>query len=141
MQTIIEKYQIPFKSPTGKSIKFPYTPLNGVVYIWPKQIEEKIGSVYLPEAAKGSFKSSRGVVLATSKGCVEKRTGVYRECELKPGDEVLYDKNIPWNMPVEAPDGKEYTVDIMSMFDINALVSDNEVIADEKPSIQESTKG
>jgi co-chaperonin GroES (HSP10) len=140
MQTIIEKYQIPFKSPTGKSIEFPYKPLNGVVFVWPKPIQEKIGSIYLPEASRENFKSCRGVVLATSKGCVEKKTGVYRECELKVGDEILYDKNVPWNQMIEAADGKEYRVDIMSQFDINALVNDNEVIADEKSSVQESTE-
>ena len=41
---------------------------------------------------------------------------------------------------IEAADGKEYRVDIMSQFDINALVNDNEVITDEKSSVQESTE-
>ena len=59
MQTIIEKYQIPYKSSTGKSIEFPYKPLNGVVFVWPKPIQEKIGSIYLPEASRENFKSYR----------------------------------------------------------------------------------
>ena len=141
MKTVIKKYEIPFKSSIGDSIEFKYKPLNGVVFVWPKPIQEKIGSIYLPEASKENFKSCRGVVLAASKGCVEKKTGIYRECELKVGDEILYDKNVPWNQMIEASDGKEYKVDIMSMFDINALVSDNEVNADEKPSVSKSTEG
>lgn len=130
MKKVIEKYEIPFKSSTGDSIEFPYKPINGVVFVWPKPVQEKIGSIFLPEASRENFKSCRGVVLAASKGCIEKRTGVYRECELKVGDEILYDKNVPWNQMIEAADGKEYKVDIMSQFDINALISDNEVVAE-----------
>ena len=130
MKKVIEKYKIPFVNLTKDAIEFKYRPLNGVVFVWPKPIEEKIGSLFLPESSQENFKSCRGVVLAASKGCIEKKTGVYRECELKVGDEILYDKNVPWNQMIEASDGKEYRVDIMSMFDINALVSDNEVVAE-----------
>ena len=130
VKKLIKEYEIPFTK-DGEEIEFKYKPLNGVVFIWPKPIQEKIGSIYLPESSREAFKSCRGVVLAASKGCVEKKTGIYRECELNPGDEIIYDKSIPWNMMVEASDLKEYKVDIMGMFDVNALILNGDGSVDE----------
>ena len=130
VKKLIKEYEIPFTK-DGETIEFKYSPLNGVVFVWPKPIQEKIGSIYLPEASRESFKSCKGIVLAASKGCIEKKTGMYRECELKVGDEILYDKNVPWNLMVEATDGKEYKVDIIGMFDANALILNGDDSIDE----------
>lgn len=119
---IIEKYKIPFVCKTCGNIKFPFKALNGVVFIWPKPIEEKVGSIFMPEVSRENFKSYKGVVLSTGKGVIDRKTGEFRECELKTGDEVLYDNSIPWAMNVEASDGKEYQVRMANTLDINALV-------------------
>lgn len=136
---LIDEYQIPFKSADGSTIEFNYTPLNGVVFLWPKPLPTMQGSIFLVEALREEFKSCKGVVLAASKGVWNKRTKTWIECSLKPGDEVLYDRNIPWNMPIPAQDGKEYKVELMGTRDINALVSTSEV-SNEGQSIPVSTE-
>ena len=138
---VIDEYEIPYKSADGATIVFPYKPLNGVVFIWPKPLPTMQGTIYLAEAAREQFKTSKGVVLAAHRGVTNKRTKQWVECELKPGDEVLYDKSVPWNMVIAAPDGTEHKVELMGMLDVNALIINSEVTGDEGQSIQTSTEG
>ena len=122
---IVEKYQIPFKCNTCGSIKFPYKALHGVVFVWPKPVAEKTeGGIVIPEFAQYNLKSSTGVVLTCGKGCKHKKTGEFIESGMVVGDVILYDKNIPWKLDIEATDGAKYIVDLMNVLDVNAIVGD-----------------
>jgi len=118
---IVKKYKVPFKCNTCGSLKFPYQALHGIVFIWPKPIEEKTkGGIVIPQSVRHSFKTSIGVVLSSGKGCKNKKTGKFVDSELQLGDTVVYDKNIPWRIFLEASDGKEYEVELMNILDITA---------------------
>lgn len=121
IKAVIAEYGIPFVCPKCGGIKFPFKALNGIAFLWPKPIQEKLGSIFIPEASRDNFKTSLGVVLTVGKGCVEKRSGLFIEAQIVPGDVVLYDKNVPWSMQIKAPDGKDYQVNLMNILDINAI--------------------
>ena len=123
LKEVVEKYQVPFKCNTCGNIKFPYRALHGIVFIWPKIIKEKTtGGIVVPEFAQYNLKSSTGIVLTCGKGCKHKKTGKFVEADIKIGDIVLYDKNIPWKMDIEATDNKEYPVDLMNILDVNCVL-------------------
>jgi co-chaperonin GroES (HSP10)/predicted RNA-binding Zn-ribbon protein involved in translation (DUF1610 family) len=121
-QEIVSKYSIPFKCPACGNIHFKYRALNGLIFIWPKPIITTQGKIFIPEQSQNSFKSSEGVVLAAGKGCTNKKTGDFTECEVRVGDEVLYDKSIPWHLEIKAADGTKHKVDLTNMFDVNAVI-------------------
>jgi len=121
---VIERYKIPFTCSICGSLKFPYKALNGIAFVWPKPIEECQGKVYIPENIRDNFKTSFGVVLSVGKGCINKKTHEFVESQVVPGSVVLYDKSIPWKMMIKASDGKEYSVDLMNILDINATVEE-----------------
>lgn len=120
-QELVEKYKIPFKCPECGNIHFKYKALNGIVFIWPKPIKEQQGKIFIPEQSQNEFKSCEGVVLSAGKGCIDKRTGAFLECEVTVGDVILYDKSIPWSLEVKTDDGKVSKIDLTNMLDVNAV--------------------
>jgi len=124
---LLDKFKVPFRCSECSGIYYPYRALNGVVFIWGKPVETiTAGGIHIPEISKDQFKTSYGIVLTAGKGCENTKTKEYTECELTPGDVVIYDKNVPWKMQVEASDGKFYEVALMNMFDVSAIVEDYE---------------
>ena len=125
-EEVVKEYQVPFKCNTCGNIKFPYKALNGIVFLWPKPIEEKTkGGLHIPEIYKENFKSFYAVVLSVGKGCKNKKTNQFVEAEIQSGDIVIYDKSIPWTSEVEDSEGKKHKVSMANILDINAKVSAN----------------
>ena len=122
---VLDKYRVPFRCSTCKSLKFPYKALNGVVYVWPKIIEETQGLVIIPEIVRENFKHSIGVVLSSGKGCRRKNINEFVKSELVPGDTILYDKTIPWRSEIMGSDEKLHSVDVMNILDIHATVTED----------------
>lgn len=120
----LKKYEVPFLCKTCGDLKFPWKALKGIVFIWPEIIPEKQGSIYIPDRIKSIFKRSRGIVMSSGKGCIDKRTGRFVQSGLNAGDVVLYDNTIPWQIDVEATDGKKYTIDMCSILDISCCVEE-----------------
>ena len=116
----LKEYKVPFVCKTCGMLKFPYQALKGIVFVWPKPIPEKQGSIYIPDVVRSAFKMSAGMVMSTGKGCVDKKTDRFVPAGVAPGDVISYDKAIPWQ--VEVPDSEEnkHTVDMMSVLDILA---------------------
>ena len=122
---ILDKFQVPFRCSECNGIYFPYRALNGIAFLWPKPIKETtLGGIHIPETLRDTFKTCYGVVLSTGKGCANKKTKEYIESLLTPGDVVIYDKNTPWVMEVQAQDGTIYKTALMNILDVNAIVED-----------------
>lgn len=117
---IVEKYNIPFKCPECGSIDFPYRPTGDKVFVWPDPEPEYYkGTIYIPEFIRE--RDGYGVILAIGKGYYDRR-GKWHPTSLKVGERIIYDKNVPWSMEVEAPDGNKYTVVYMGEQDVKLKV-------------------
>ena len=115
---IVQKYQIPFKCPDCGSIDFPIRAMNGIVFVWSKQQPKKIGKIIIPDRLNQPFTSHFSVVLSAGKGCKDIKTGKFVPSQLKVGDRVWRDKDTPWRMPVDAPDGHTYDIAYLNILDI-----------------------
>lgn len=115
---VVEEKKIPFKCPECGGIDFPIKAMNGIVFVWQEKQPAKIGSIIIPERLNQPFTSHFAVVLSHGKGCKDVKTGKFVHCELEVGDKIWRDKDTPWKMPVEAPDGLEYEVCYMNILDI-----------------------
>jgi len=120
---LLDKYDVPFRCPECRGLLFPYQALNGVVFIWALPVATKTeGGVHLPAAIQENFKTAKGIVLSTGAGVVNEKTKEFTSTELKAGDEVLYDKSVPWSTEAEDSDGKKHQITINNMFDVTAKV-------------------
>ena len=118
---VVESFKIPFKCSTCGSVKFPYQALNGIVYVWPKPIEESVGTIIIPERLRQNLKTNLGVVLSVGSGCLDVRRNVFVESSLKEGDVLKYDKNVPWRDSIEDDTGSEHIVDILNVLDAHSV--------------------
>lgn len=109
---LVKEYKIPFVCTVCGQIKFPAQPMRNLVFLWPKPVPDKIGSIILPDSVKKSMEDEFGVVLAAGKGYYTE-AGEWKPCTLKTGDVVIYDKNVPWKLTITGIDVKYMsTVDI-----------------------------
>jgi len=115
---VVKKYNIPFKCVECGSIKFPLQAMNGIVFVWSEQQPKKIGTIIIPERLNQPFQSHFGVVLSTGKGCKDTKTGKFVHSELEVGDEIWRDKETPWKMPMDAPDGHAYEISYLNILDV-----------------------
>lgn len=135
---VVVKYPTPFNCPDCGQIKFPYQPLKNIVCIYPDPLPEKMGSFYFPSLYAENHRNKFGIVLAIGKGYHDER-GKWHPTTARPGDRVVYDKDVPWYIMVEALDGKMYHVKYMPELDVKGIVEDdNEEVSTE--DIQASQK-
>ena len=120
---LLRRYKVPFLCKGCGGLRFPYQALNGVVFIWPLPVAEKtVGGVHLPKPIQENFKTAKGVVLSTGEGVLSEKTGAFTKSDLKPGDEVLYDKTVPWQTEAEDEEGGRHLITINNLFDVTARV-------------------
>ena len=120
MINTVKKYKVPFYCELCGSVYIKHQAVNGINFIWPEVLPEKHGGIYIPDKIKPIFKKSIGIVLSSGIGCINKQTRSFIRSVLKPGDIVLYDKSVPWQLEFEATDGKKYQVDMCNIIDICA---------------------
>ena len=115
---VVKEDNIPFKCPECGSIDFPIQAMNGIVFVWSEKQPIKIGSIIIPERLNQSFASHFGVVLSHGKGCRDVKTGKFMHCELEVGDRIWRDKDTPWKMKLDAPNGHSYEISYLNIFDV-----------------------
>ena len=130
---IVKKYKIPFKCPECGSIDFPLQAMNGIVYVWSKQQPKKIGKIIIPAKLNQPFTSNFSVVLSSGAGCKDIKNGKFVASTLEVGDRVWRDKDVPWKMPLDAPDGHTYDISYLNLLDIwgkEEYFDEDEIIED-----------
>jgi co-chaperonin GroES (HSP10) len=119
--TVMKKYEVPFICELCGVLKFPYQATRDVVFVYPKKPKEKIGRIIIPEQARQE--QEYAVVLSVGKGYWNKK-GKFIPTEIKVGDEVVYDKLIPWTRMLVGPDGRRHMVKYMGYQDVKGVISD-----------------
>ena len=137
-RAVIVKYPTPFTCSRCGQIEFPYQPLKNIVFVYPDPLPEKMGSFYFPSLYAENYRSKFGIVVAVGKGYHDRRYR-WHPTTVRTGDRVVYDKDVPWYMRIEALDGKMYHVKYMPELDVKGIVEeDNEKVSTE--DIQASQK-
>jgi len=94
-----------------KGFNFPLTPVGDKVFIYPDPLPKKYddGKIYISEKYREFYSSGRGVILSTGAGYYTKK-GSFRKMQLKVGQRVIYNKDVPWKQEVLGADEKEHIV-------------------------------
>jgi co-chaperonin GroES (HSP10) len=121
------KYKIPFKCKACGGIYFPHEALRSTVIFWPDPIERYNNSpIIIPDYVKFAFQSEKGTILSIGKGYFTPK-GKFIPTILKPGDRVIYDKEIPesWSYNFENKEGIKYPARYATEFDMKAKALEN----------------
>jgi hypothetical protein len=110
--------KVPFYCKTCGSIKFEYKAVRDVVFLYPKPLPEKIGSIHLPSehfvggSPQEKMAENSGIVLSVGPGGVDTRKKVYYSTKglFCAGDKVWYNRKVPWRTRMKGTDGKEHEV-------------------------------
>ena len=106
----------PFFDKLNNTFSFPYKLIYDRVYVWPIQIKETFGKIIIPEKYQKEYASPLGLVLAVGDGYFSNKGFI--KTEVKVGDIVLYDKQVPWKMNVRGIDDKLYEIIYLGERDI-----------------------
>ena len=120
---LAKNLRVPFFCIQCGAIKFNFTAIRGVVFIFPAELPDKMGSFFIPENFKEAHRGHYGIVLAVGKGYYGKK-GKFCPTYLRPGQIVYYDVGVPWKVHTAGNDGKEYEVKIMAEGDVKILVEE-----------------
>jgi len=121
---VLDKYKVPFRCKSCRSLKFPLQATLDRVFVFPDPPPAKIGSILIPEYAMKEHQNEYAVVISVGKGYVDKG-GRFVPTTVVPGCRVLYDRNIMWHLPpIEGDDGKMYEIKYMGEHDILAIVKE-----------------
>jgi co-chaperonin GroES (HSP10) len=126
LSQIVAKYKIPFSCKDCGALDFKYQAIRDIVFIWPDPPTEKMGSIYVPD--KWQKHDEYGVVISVGNGTLNKSKKYFVATQIKVGDYVLYDKDIPqqWSLDVIGFDGKFHTVKFMGEQDVKAVMTNDE---------------
>lgn len=94
-----------------KGFHFPFTPVGDKVFIYPDSLPKKYGGskIHISEKYREFYSSGRGVILSAGSGYYTKK-GAFRKMQLKIGQRVIYNKDVPWKQEVVGADGNEHIV-------------------------------
>ena len=121
---IITLKDTPFWNTETDELCFPYTAIKDVVFLWRKALEEKVGSIYLPDIARPKEDVAIGVILSAGQGYYDKKNRKFRTCALNTGDCVIFNPSIPWKMDIKGLDEVYYEVWYMGEQDVFATVTE-----------------
>jgi len=112
-------HDIPFFCAMCNAIKLDYWPTGDKVVIFQDRVAECFGDseILIPESYKEFYIKGRGVILAIGPG-YWKQKGVFRPTQLKVGQYVLYNKEVPSRIHAIANTGKEYELVLCGEQDI-----------------------
>ena len=123
------KRDIPFRCSLCGSIQLlfqgkKFVPTRDIVFLWPDQVPDKIGSLWVPDSFKESRRSSLGTVLAVGPGYYDKKKSRFIPMDLEVGMYVVYNQEVPWAKLMNDPSGKEREVKYMGQQDVLAVVDE-----------------
>ena|SRR6266571_5839186 len=85
-----------------------FTPISDRIVIAPDEQSDKVGSIFIPDAAKD--RAQRGTVLAVGPGEVNDRTGIRIPLTVQPGDVVHFGRYSGDEVPKLKFEGREIVV-------------------------------
>jgi len=124
---IAKTYKIPFYCETCGAIKWKYRALLDLVFIWPVPPKDTYGEeslIEIPTQYKEFYPSDYGIVLSIGPGYYDDRQFHPTPDNITRGMKVLYDKQVPYEIPISGNDGKEYTVKTIGYQDIKLVCPD-----------------
>lgn len=116
----------PFWSKEEQKIKSPLKMTLDRVLIWRPPLEEKIGSIYLPDRARDDNKVDVGVILSVGPGFPDQFR--FHPTFVKPGWVVCFFSNKLWAFTI-FHEGKVYELPYMGERDIKLLIDPEQEIS------------
>lgn len=114
-----------FKCPSCGGIYLPYRVMKDMVILWPLEVEKVTpGGIIIPDQVHSMMKDPHGIVLGCGPGYHNKHLDKFIPMVLRVGQKVLYDTQVPWNIDVVGLSGVSYTLPLMGMQDVKAVVED-----------------
>jgi len=118
---IIEEQKIPYTCPLCGGIWVPIKAVRDIVFVWPDPPRDKTqGGIIIPE--KAQVEQGYGTALSVGPGHWNKKKERYFPTGIKRGDRVVYNKNVPWRLPVKASDGRLRMIPYMGEQDVLCLI-------------------
>lgn len=122
-------FQVPFRCDLCGCIKLDYQPVRDVLIVWKYPAPEKAGVIHLLEdenfrggSTKEYLRPSFAVVLAIGPGYFHPKWKTYVETHsIEVGDDVFFNKQVPWNIELESPNGKKYAVTFCGFSDVYGI--------------------
>lgn len=120
IKEVVIKFNIPFVCPICNQIDFKYQAIKDRVFVWSEKLPEKVGGIIIPEILREVFlgESGYGVVLSCGKGYYDKK-GIFHSVDIKVGDIVVYDKQVPWEKIIE-----NHRVKFMGYQDVQGVINE-----------------
>jgi co-chaperonin GroES (HSP10) len=118
---VIDEFKIPFVCQVCGGLWIGIQAVRDVVFVWPDPPKDKTeGGIVIPE--KFVKDKGYGTVLSVGPGHWSPKKQKYYPTGLKRGDRVVYNKNVPWRLPVKASDGRVRMIPYMGEQDVLCLV-------------------
>ena len=124
----VRRYQLPYKCPACGGLKSPYRAINGIVFIHPLPAPPPVTSsiLILPQTQE---KSELGIILSVGPGLFRKDKQTKKQVWVPSdgftkGDQVVYDKTVPWGQKVRAANNQFYSIVICSILDVYGVVDE-----------------
>ena len=122
--------RIPFACELCGAIDFKFKAVRDVVFLYPQPKVENIGVIILPDydSREGNLRENMtapvGYILTACSGDVDRNTLNFKDFsgQIEPGDKVYYNRNVPWEMELPAPDGSMHKVVYCGFMDLYAKV-------------------
>jgi len=115
------RFNVPFYCTICGAIKFPWRAIRDIVFIYPLPVEETYregGLVVIPDTYKEFYKKGQGVILSIGPGYYDDKKFHPIDPDLKIGELVIYNKDVPWYDVVIGNDKKEHVVVMCGAKDI-----------------------
>jgi len=121
---LVSTFKIPFYCDLCGGMYFPYKPTLDRVFIWPDPVPEKSsGGIFIPEAFREET-FGFGTILAAGRGYYDQSKRRFISMELKVGDRVCYDKDVPWKVSLRNTFGLYYDVAYMGEKDVKGILEE-----------------
>ena len=112
-------YNVPFYCKECGAISFVWNPIRDLVFIWDLPLPEYYHGtdIAIADTYKHYYKKGQGIILAIGPGYYDKK-GKFHETQLKVGDKVVYNADVPWSMRFEGTDEDFHSVVICGEQDV-----------------------
>lgn len=102
-------------------------PIRDVICIWNPEpttfgTTGIASTLFIPEHWRKNHKRNEGIVIAVGRGHFHKEKRRIIPTTLKPGQRVIYNKDVPWSIKTEALDGKEYKIVLCGEQDVWCVI-------------------
>ena len=118
------KFKFPFFCKECGRIDFPIRAIQGKCYVLQDPPCTQIGQILLPDVAQEG--DVFGTILTVGPGYYDNKK--WHGVEWRPGDRVVFDNTVPWDMEVCNRKGDSYKVFVMGHLDCKARIYEYEVM-------------